>query len=375
MYKFPTLFSRSKTGKVKVWEISVDGSIITVLHGYEGGKMTETSSPPCKGKNLGKANETTPEEQAMSEAKSKWNKQIDKDYKENLDDCGKSTLPPLAKKYQDLSNINVKEYAYSTKLNGVRMTAFLKDGKPFFQSRGGKAYPVIEEVAEELQRLFWDYSECFVVDGELYSHGMHLEDITSAVKKHNENTSNITFYVFDLFTTTHPDQLFRERSEFLLEHFNALNIEGGTHRVELVRQFAIDSEEELIKLHAEEVKDGYEGSVLRRWDSLWKWNERSSDFLKYKISLDEEFKCVNILIDKNGGGIPVFEILFEDGSTKTFKANFKGTHSRRKELWENKEDFIGKYFTVEFESWSKYGVPLKPISVAVREMVDGKPQS
>lgn len=373
MSQLPTLYSLDKKGRTKVWSVTVEGAVITVSHGLEGGKITEKVSPPCKGKNIGRANETTPEQQALSEAQSKWNKQIDKDYKEDVKDCGESTLPPLAKKYQDLKGIDCRDYFISTKLNGVRMTAFLKDGKPFFQSRGGKAYPVIQSIADELQSNFWDYSETFVIDGELYCHGMFLEDITSAVKKHNEDTPKIKFHMFDMYCERSPDKHFTTRFDLLEDMF--LSSEKEPEYLELVLQYYLTCEEELVDLHQQDVEEGYEGVVLRKRDSLFKWNERSSDFLKYKVALDEEFKCVGMELDKNGGGVPVFEVNLEDGTTEVFKANFKGTHERRKELWDNQGDYIGQHFTVEFESWSKYGIPLKPISIAVREVLDGKPQT
>ena len=57
-----------------------------------------------------------------------------------------------------------------------------------------------------------------------------------------------------------------------------------------------------------------------------------------------------------------------DQKAGIFRANKKGTHVHRKELWDNKEHFVGKWMKVEFESWSKLGVPLKPIGVVFREV-------
>ena len=100
MKKLPTLYAKASTGKIKQWSVWTEGDTIYVEHGQQGGKM-QVKETVCKPKNVGRANETTAEEQAISEAKSKWKKQYDKDYRESVDELPESTLPNLAHKYQD----------------------------------------------------------------------------------------------------------------------------------------------------------------------------------------------------------------------------------------------------------------------------------
>ena len=79
-----TLYKLSTTGKLLQWDIRVEdnqdgtASIVTD-HGQVGGKIQTTSDLITGGKNIGKANETTVQEQANKEALSKWKKQFDKD--------------------------------------------------------------------------------------------------------------------------------------------------------------------------------------------------------------------------------------------------------------------------------------------------------
>ena len=74
----------------------------------------------------------------------------------------------------------------------------MKDGKVFFQTRGGEAYPIIEDMAQELREVFFDEYPHYFVDFELFCKDMHLEDIVSAAKKHNEDTPKLQAHVFDL---------------------------------------------------------------------------------------------------------------------------------------------------------------------------------
>ncbi|MGL5565314.1 MAG: hypothetical protein ACRDC4_06230, partial [Plesiomonas sp.] len=70
-----TLFGKDTKGGIKQWSISVESNVITVMHGKLGGKM-QTKFTVCEGKNIGRANETTPWQQAQAEAESKYKKQL-----------------------------------------------------------------------------------------------------------------------------------------------------------------------------------------------------------------------------------------------------------------------------------------------------------
>lgn len=65
---FPTLYKKSSTGKIQQWNIAVLGSTIITTHGQFQGKLQTTEDTIKEGKNLGKANATTKEEQALAEA-------------------------------------------------------------------------------------------------------------------------------------------------------------------------------------------------------------------------------------------------------------------------------------------------------------------
>ena len=68
--KFETLYGKDSKGNVRVWSIKTDGNAVTVEHGREDGKIT-SKTYYTKGKNLGRSNETTPDEQAVLEAEAK----------------------------------------------------------------------------------------------------------------------------------------------------------------------------------------------------------------------------------------------------------------------------------------------------------------
>jgi len=99
--KFYTLYSRTSNGSIQEWTIHVEGNSFFTVEGIKGGKMTTSKPTVCEGKNIGRANETSPETQALQEAKAKYKKKVDSGYYEKLEDIDieKFTEPMLAHKY------------------------------------------------------------------------------------------------------------------------------------------------------------------------------------------------------------------------------------------------------------------------------------
>jgi len=373
--KLPTLYAKASNGNIKVWSIWTSNGSIFVEFGKLGGKLQIQQTDTLVGKNIGKANETTNVEQAELEAKSKWNKQVDRDYKESVEELEQSTLPPLAKKYQDAKHLLGEEYDALPKYDGVRCTLFHKDGKVTFQSRGGKSYPEIKEISEVLIETVWSDRPNLVLDLELYSHGMFLEDIVSAVKKTKASTDKIGAWIFDIHDPEEPEMVWEDRYKLYrsLEVYKTNN--PSKHRVGLVAATRITCEADMLTFHAECVAKGLEGVVLRKLDGKFTFGHRTSDFQKYKVAMDEEFKVIRFEVDKNGCAIPWCAIDNSVDSTRTeFKAPLVGTRERQQKIAENQHKYIGKYITVVFESYTKYGIPGKPKGHNFREVdKDGNP--
>lgn len=81
----PKLYKRTVTGATQEWQIYFAGGEYYTVSGQVDGKKVSSAPTVCKGKNLGKKNETTNEEQAELEAKAKWQKKKDEGYIENIE--------------------------------------------------------------------------------------------------------------------------------------------------------------------------------------------------------------------------------------------------------------------------------------------------
>ena len=75
--KLDTLYKRTTTGATQSWEIEVDSNKFRTISGQLDGKKITNNWTVCDGKNIGKANATTGEEQALKEAEAKHQKKRD----------------------------------------------------------------------------------------------------------------------------------------------------------------------------------------------------------------------------------------------------------------------------------------------------------
>lgn len=399
------LFGKDKGGKYKVWAIgTTESGDLTIAHGQEGGKMT-VKMEKIKPKNIGRANETTPEQQADIEANGRIKKQIDKGYrhtKEELDNL--PVLPMLAGDYNKIGHrIDYKKGVYlSDKLDGVRMMAkCLKDGTITLESRTGQPY-ILPHIVEELKGIMQPGD---IIDGEAYLHGYALQDITSAVKRTdtqkkldaakkkldkagatgagwsqkaetealNEYDDALLIHMlrpklqFVIFAVIESETVSQDMpfSEVVIETYGYRNYRAmDSEFIKFIHYELAYSEEEMKVAHKDSVRRGFEGIMIRNADGVNESGKRSADLQKYKEFLDSEFKILDILPAKDDGCVFLVE---NDLNILTFTVTL-GSMSERAEYLANKELYIGKLITVKYQSRYKDTLlPQFPTGVAIRD--------
>ena len=82
---FPILYCQGKGGEVRFWKVWATENKVFKAYGVKGGKEI-VNSRSVKGKNQGKKNETTDQQQAVLEGERAWVKKLDKEYKPADDD-------------------------------------------------------------------------------------------------------------------------------------------------------------------------------------------------------------------------------------------------------------------------------------------------
>lgn len=343
------LFGEAKTGKFKIWCIWTEGDMLYIEHGQEGGKQ-QLKEEKIKGKNIGRANETTPEQQAELEAMSRWRKQIDKGYRESKDELGELEVAAmLAQDYHKQGHKITYPCYGSEKLDGVRCLAIRHADRVELKSRGGKQY----DVEHIKQQLMYCMVEGDIFDGEIYLHGKYLEEIVSAVKKTNELTQHLEYIIFDIVN----DKPFFER----LIDLEKIQVKGKISKIKYVE---FNNEEDMKNKHGEYIKKGYEGCMIRNIFGLYESGKRSCDLQKYKEFFDEEFVVIGVSEDVNGNA--VLEC-FDPIANCNFNVCY-GDHSLRKYQLEHPHEFIGRFLTVKYQTRYKDSrLPQFPVGLSFRE--------
>jgi DNA ligase-1 len=352
------LYKPTKTGATQQWSVVVQGDSFICTYGQLNGKMTSQSTT-CTGKNIGRANETTPEQQAQLEANALVTKKLKSGYSYEISDTPSVKLPMKVKSYQDQLK-NIKFPCISTpKLNGVNGIYKRVNGELTIYSRGGEIYPPIPHLEKHIHDIM-DELPSDELNVELYVHGEHLQDIQSAVKKPNKLSPRLTANIFDICDV---DEDYESRRIMLETLYSTLKRLGhpSLQWIGLLIGVKCNSHEDIETHYNHCMAGSLEGTVIKNLDGMYKHNVRSSDQFKYKKVQSKEFLIISFELDKNG--LPVFIMNVKD---KFFKAKPKGT----KEYWSSVDphSFVNKCATIEFEMYSKDGIPLKPIFISTREM-------
>jgi len=380
MRMFPTLYKIDSKGKVREWNITVNiGGCYTVTHGARGGAMQSTTVQ-CEQKNVGKANETSLDDQAMLEAESKWKKQQDKGYRpqagpiingaveaQNLEDA-KRFLPMLAKSFGDYSHKVTFPCHYQPKLDGIRCVAYIDSCPgyytPHLLSRKGKPFPQLLHIENAVINVLRDYPD-WILDGELYSDTLDFQTITSIVRKGktaDPRAEQIQYHVYDCFSLAKDlkQMCFTKRAEQV-----AKMLQNRKPPMVQVHTDLLSSEDE-VALKLKEYEDkGYEGIMIRNSNGTYENDRRSENLQKVKSFQDDEF----VVVGCNQGigkfeGLAIFQCQTKDG--KTFSAAMMGSTEQRRDYYDNRDKYTGEMLTVKFFEYSKDGVPRFPIGVVFR---------
>lgn len=367
----------SSTGVIQEWRIDcrISANFIpyyVIQYGQLGGTIQTTMTSIRCGKNIGKANETTPWEQCCLEAQSLWTKQRDrKGYSESIPD-EKPLRPMLAKSYnKDGHHIEFPCYV-QPKLDGIRCLARRTAVGVELLSRQGKKFTSIPHIEKQLMWLPKDV----VLDGELYIHGEEFQDIISAVKRDKPSSASgkINYYIYDMIN----DWDYKKRYHWLSQRLTMPNYLGCKQRkneVDIthlcrVETILIHNKAEIWKHHKVATSYGYEGVMLRNLKGPYKINGRSQDLQKVKKFLDMEFEIVDAEQNK-GKMVNQCTLICKTKAGKRFGVKPKGTDQQREQYWEDWKAgrLIGKMLTVRFFAWttSNEPVPRFPVGIIVRD--------
>ena len=391
-----TLYKRDKKGKVRAWTIEHDAVSYWTISGiHPDGKMTKTAPTFVEQKNVGKANETSIEQQVLNEVASKIQYQIDQGFTYDIPTEEKRFEVSLANKYQDRIEKNKLDFPYivEPKLDGVRCYIKMVDGDIRMFSRKHKEFKSVPHLAENrfIIEFFKKYPDA-ILDGELYNHSLKddFNKIVSLVKKTKptaadleESKKIVEYHCFDSYYPSEPQLKYVERKVRVGEIISDIR---GTdilfketvvtcEEVKIVGLFFVQqkSNNEYMwwmnvakdeKMTEEAIHNcvelGYEGIMLKK--DVPYFFGRSFDMLKYKKFFDKEFKIVDFE-EGNGNLVGIAAaVICETEDGQTFKAGVMGTQDYARDLFSFKDLYKGKMATIVYQALTpmkdgKGGVP------------------
>jgi len=347
------LYKLDTKGKQRFLKISTKGDTLIQESGVVGSKKVVRHVKVCKGKNIGKSNETTPEEQAKLEMTSKIAEKLTEGYFTTLEETKtvEVILPMLAKSYADEKNKIDWTNAYvQPKFDGMRCLAFIKNGQVTLMSRKGEEIKNMDHIKTALSSI----TDSIILDGELYVHGQGFQENMRLIKKYRPGeTEKIQYHVYDVVS----------ESPIWERHLYLDKVVKLCKELTQVVTIPITSEKELQKYHAENLAQGYEGSIVRWGKEGYKKNGRSSNLLKYKDFQDIACKITDITPAeaRPEWGVPTLSY-----KGKTFQAGMKYSHAEREDFLKNKKDYIGKTAEIRFFEYTESGIPRFPVMVGIR---------
>ena len=356
-----TLYNTSlATGKTKVWTVRTEGNKVIVSHGFLDGKMVDHEEI-CEGKNIGKKNETTPEQQAIMVAKSSWDKKVKSGYSPQLSQQKAETYFPMLA--NELNDKLVKYPCYvQPKLDGIRCLIYVKDGQVYYQSRNHSLFQPFPQLTFDISLILSRNPgiDNLILDGELYSHELTFQQITSIVrKKEHPHLGKIEYHLYDLYI---PNKTYEERYQIIQQLTGYTNSIFRKRMVIPVQTYLVNNRQEIEEKHTVFVNDSYEGLMVRMPYGLYRQQIRSKELLKYKHFKDDEFKVTGV--HEGNGGTAVFECITKEG--RTFGVNMKCTKEEKQNYLTHFKDYDGKLLTVRYQELTDDGVPRFPVGIEFR---------
>jgi DNA ligase-1 len=409
--KYNTLYTILKTGNIGVFNLEVTSEnrkgVITRSWGQLGGKMQTKRTVISKGKNLNKSNATTPITQAVSEADSIYQSKKDDNY-QAMEEFGYEPAPLQSgamyvtfeppykiltqkslvdfissnfkkfnetgsmfkamklhhyrlstyKKGQNIynrsKNLTTKyEYLYvQPKFDGICCLAskkhglWTREGKPTATAGGALWKDVCPNIYRDISILPQDY----VFNGEVYCHGIPLQQIGSWCKRRQKNSDKLVFYIFDVVA---PELTFQERHAYMIslikEYGNLANVRF------MPTAIIANTEVSILESEYKYLNEGYEGIIIREPDGMYEIGGRSRSVLKLVREDSDEMQIKDIVPMDNEPSCGLFIVTYKGNTFNVTPSHF--THTERQNLLKNKQKYIGKMLTVIFRGETKDGIP------------------
>ena len=278
-----------------------------------------------------------------------------------------------------LDNVKFPVYV-STKLDGIR--CLIIDGVAYSRSLKPIRNKYIQSIIGNEKYNGFDGE---LVVGNIYDKDVFQKTTSGVMSEQGE--PNFVFYVFDDFT--HPNLPYSERADVM-----RYKVDTVTDHIKFLGQKLVDSKERIQYLLETEQVVGGEGLILRNPDGMYKYGRSTPKeqlSVKIKFFEQDEFEVVGFEerytntneATTNGLGytsrsshksnlLPtntLGSLVLKYGDT-TFKCGTGFDDALRKEIWNNKEDYLGRLASIRYMCVGSKDLPRVPSFIGWRDNDD-----
>ena len=259
--------------------------------------------------------------------------------------------------------IEYNKVSMQPKLDGVRCLIQLEDSVITAYSRTGKKWKNIAHILMDLVPFFEKHPDV-ILDGELYNHDLkdNFEKIISLVRKTKptyedrlESSEMTQFHCYDIVDET---LTFEERNYFIQKHVEP------SYCVKHVTTMAVGDDRLAKMIHKQNLKNGYEGSILRTND-VYKCG-RSWSLRKFKDFHDDE-ALLCVWVEGKGKRVGTMgKFMAVDKHGVVFGMPVMDKFKYLQENFEEMKTWVGKPATFTYFEKTKAGSYRHPLFKAIR---------
>ncbi len=253
-------------------------------------------------------------------------------------------------------------YIGQRKLNGLKCITYISEDSIQLRSSEGNIFETVPHIIEDIRNLRLPIGK---YDGELYKHGLRLQEIQSIVlrKSLHPNHKIIEYHIYDCIV----DNLKQiDRTMYM----NSILMSRDTNTsIKRVESFPFKDKKNIPIILNQFMSEGYEGLIVRNSVGLWEV-KRSPNLLKIKPREKDEYIIIgyNEEMSKHGepkNALGAF-ICIKDGEEFKCGTGRILTKEGRELFWREKNKLIGKTLIVKYPELTSRGVPHQPVAYDIK---------
>ena len=232
-------------------------------------------------------------------------------------------------------------------------------------SRTGKEWKNIDHILKEL-KPFFQKNPSIILDGELYKHDLkdNFEKIISLVRKTKptdehrlESAKMVQFHCYDMIDKT---KTFEERMAFIYKKLEE------SYCITNVTTTRVFKHEEALNIHHDEnLKNGYEGSIVRTNDTYH--CNRSHNLRKFKDFHDTEAKLISWVEGKGKRVGTIGKFMAVDADGNEFGMPVMDNFKYLQDNFEHMKGYVGKTATFTYFERTNKGSYRHPLFKCIRD--------